>query len=41
VTVYVRGDATKESDEAFFLDLLDPATGRLLGRGRGVIRNDD
>ena len=41
VTVYVKGDKLKESDETFFLNLTDGSTGRLLARGRGVIRNDD
>ena len=41
VTVYVKGDARKEADESFFLNLTDWATGRALARGRGVIRNDD
>ena len=40
VTVEVIGKAVVESDETFFVNLIDPTTAALLDRGTGTILND-
>ena len=42
ITVNVKGDRTRESDEVFYLNL-SGAAGALIqaGQGTGVVRNDD
>jgi chitinase len=42
VTVFVRGDTLKESDETFFVNLSSPINALIArNQGKGVIRNDD
>jgi len=42
VTIYVKGDTTRERDEHFFVNLSFPLNGVIVdGRGVGVILNDD
>jgi hypothetical protein len=42
VTVYIRGDRLKESDETFFVNLSSPMKAVIArGQGKGLIKNDD
>lgn len=42
VTVYVKGDKTKEGDEKFYLTLTSPTNATIaVGKGTGLIKNDD
>ena len=42
ITVYVKGDTTKEADEKFFVNLSSPVNAAIAdGQAAGIIRNDD
>ena len=43
ITVVVKGDRSRESNETLFVDLFGPSNNALIGvtRGTGTILNDD